>query len=153
MRSIRETTFTLPLSPAAALTLFTPEGERRWAGEDWDPVYPVPGAQNDDSSPGTVFTTESEGETSVWIVVDRTHDLMRYTRVRPGHNAGTVTVTCSPSQRGGECEVRVRYDVTALSQAGMGFVQALEHDHRSFIHDWQDEILQALNDESGSHPR
>jgi hypothetical protein len=146
VRSTNETTFSLPIPPAAALTLFTPEGERRWAGESWDPVYPTPDAERDDGSPGTVFTTESEGQTTVWIVVDRTRHLMRYARVMPGQNAGTVTVTCTPSDRDGECQVTVRYDLTALSEAGLGFVHALEHHQESSMHNWQSEILKALND-------
>jgi hypothetical protein len=36
VRAICEARFTLPLPVAAAVPLFTPEGERRWAGQSWD---------------------------------------------------------------------------------------------------------------------
>jgi hypothetical protein len=60
--------------PAGALPLFTPEGERAWAGPAWNPVYPDSAAAEDDSAPGTVFTTESHGgdETQVTVVYDVT---------------------------------------------------------------------------------
>ena len=35
IRATCEGQFTLPLATAAALPLFTPQGERRWAGCDW----------------------------------------------------------------------------------------------------------------------
>lgn len=69
MRVVRETGFTLPLDPSTALKLFTPEGERRWAGESWNPVYAEPDGAQDDSAPGTVFTTSGEHGTTTWIVI------------------------------------------------------------------------------------
>ena len=60
-----------------AVPLFTPEGERRWAGSAWDPVYAIPDAASDDSAPGTVFTTESDGGAAIWIVLERRNDGMR----------------------------------------------------------------------------
>jgi hypothetical protein len=36
--------FVLPLSAVTTLELFTPEGERRWAGSSWSPVYAIPEA-------------------------------------------------------------------------------------------------------------
>ena len=61
VRAICKGCFNLPLSVAAAVPLFTPEGERRWARSSWDPVYAITGAAENDSAPGTVFTTESDG--------------------------------------------------------------------------------------------
>jgi hypothetical protein len=33
------------MPPADARTLFTPEGERRWAGASWNPIYAIPEAR------------------------------------------------------------------------------------------------------------
>ena len=49
----------VPLSPDAAIHLFTPEGERDWVA-GWDPTYPA-GA---DLAPGLVFET---GPTTTWV--------------------------------------------------------------------------------------
>ena len=67
VRAVCEGGFTLPMTVEEALPLFTPEGERGWAGADWDPQYPIDGAAADDSAPGTVFTTESHGGARVRI--------------------------------------------------------------------------------------
>src|SRR5436189_6246057 len=61
VREICAGTFTLPVGVAAAVPLFTREGERRWGGASWDPIYALPQAANDDSAPGAVFTTEGAG--------------------------------------------------------------------------------------------
>lgn len=38
----RQASFTVELPISRARALFTPEGERGWADEDWDPQYPDP---------------------------------------------------------------------------------------------------------------
>ena len=118
IRAICEGRFTLPLRPESALELFTPEGERRWAGSSWSPEYAIPGAAVDDSAPGTVFTTESDGGAATWIVLERRDDGMRYARVAPGRIAGTITVSCSHGAATDETRVTVRYDVTSLGPEG-----------------------------------
>ena len=100
IRRICEGQFTLPLSVTEAVPLFTSEGERHWAGSSWDPVYAVPEAAEDDSAPGTVFTTESDGGRATWIVLERCPDGMRYARIAPDRIAGTIDVTCAASAAG-----------------------------------------------------
>ena len=91
--------FFLPLPPERALHLFTPVGERAWAGH-WDPHFPA-GEHGDGAAPGTVFLT---GDTH-WVVTDRREDGVRYARVTPGVRAGTVEVRVTAegprSARGG----------------------------------------------------
>jgi hypothetical protein len=89
------------LAPEAAIELFTPEGERRWAGPEWDPHYP---AGDDD----TVFVTHG----TVWITTERSPVTRAYARVAP-HDAGTVSVRCVPD--GGHTVAEVTYDLTALT--------------------------------------
>jgi hypothetical protein len=148
IRAICEGQFVLPLPVAAAVPLFTPEGERRWAGSAWDPVYALPDAAAGDAAPGTVFTTESEGGAATWIVLERRDDGMSYARVAPGRIAGTVTVRCSQGSAE-KTRVTVRYDVTSLSPEGAVFVRELEAGYDAFLDEWRSEILAALATEEG----
>jgi hypothetical protein len=152
LRAVCEGTFSLPLATSAAVPLFTPEGERRWAGSSWDPEYAVPDAVHHDSAPGTVFTTESDGGTATWIVLERRDDGMSYARVAPGRIAGTVSVTCSQADIADETLVTVRYDVTSLGPEGAAFVEELEAGYDGFLDEWRREILAGLARERGDVP-
>jgi hypothetical protein len=145
VRVVCEGRFDLPVPPADALSLFTPEGERAWAGPAWNPVYPDSDAAADDSAPGTVFTTESHGGDATWVVVERTQSAVRYARFVPGRIAGTIAVCCDPGAADGETEVTVVYDVTALGPEGAELVQHLRGDYGDFIGDWRREIVAALD--------
>src|SRR5689334_131284 len=94
------------------MSLFTPEGERSWAGKaGWDPHYPVPSRT---VGTGAVFTTRHADRTTIWVMVDHSPDRVRYARVTPGAAAGTVEVRVlsgSASRTG----LRVTYDLTALA--------------------------------------
>jgi hypothetical protein len=152
IRAVCEGHFTLPLPVTSAVPLFTPEGERRWAGSSWDPVYAIPEAVSDGAAPGTVFTTESDGGEATWIVLERREDGMSYARVAPGRIAGTITVHCSQRAHG-ETRVTVRYDVTSLGPEGVDFVQELEAGYDAFLDGWRREILVGLESERGSGAR
>jgi hypothetical protein len=143
VRVVCEGRFDLPVPPAEALTLFTPEGERAWAGPAWNPVYPDSGADHD-PAPGTVFTTESHGGDATWVVVERTDSAIRYARFVPGRIAGTIAVRCDPGSADGETEVTVVYDVTSLGTEGAEFVERLQDDYGAFIGGWRREIIAAL---------
>ena len=143
VRAICEGSFTLPLPVSDAVVLFTPEGERRWAGSDWDPQYAIPESAQDDSAPGTVFSTESDGGHATWVVVERRDDGMRYARVAPDRIAGTVDVRCAPAP-GDETRVTVTYDVTSLSPEGAAFVRELESGYDAFMASWREEIVGGL---------
>jgi hypothetical protein len=144
VRTICTGHFSLPLAVEDAKPLFTPEGERRWAGSSWDPIYAIPEAVEDDSAPGTVFTTESDGGMATWIVLQRREDGMRYARVAHDRIAGTIDVTCLPGTLPSEAEVTVRYDVTSLSPSGTVFVKELEASFDAFLDSWRQEIIDNL---------
>jgi hypothetical protein len=146
VRAVCKGSFVVPLPLESAVPLFTPEGERRWAGSSWDPVYALPEAAADDAAPGTVFTTESDGGSAAWIVLERRDDGMSYARVAPGRVAGTVTVRCS-SESAAETRVTVRYDVTSLGPEGADFVRELEAGYDAFLDEWRTAILAALSSE------
>jgi hypothetical protein len=99
-------TLRVPLPPERALHLFTPVGERAWA-PGWDPVFPA-GERGDGAAPGTVFLTGA----SIWVVVDREPDRVRYARVTPGVRAGTVEVRLRAD--GPHTLADVTYETTAL---------------------------------------
>lgn len=140
-RAICKSHFSLPIPVEEATPLFTPEGERRWEGSSWDPIYAIPEAVEDDSAPGTVFTTESDGGMATWIVLERRDDGMRYPRVAPDRIAGTIDVTCRPGMSSSETEVTVTYDVTSLSPDGTAFVKELETSFDAFLDSWRQEII------------
>ena len=142
-RAICTGRFSLPLAVEDAIPLFTPEGERRWAGSSWDPKYAIPEAVEDEA-PGTVFTTESDGGMATWIVLERRDDGMRYARVAPERIAGTIDVTCLPSASD-ETEVSVTYDVTSLSTEGTAFVNELEASFDSFLDGWREELVHGVD--------
>jgi hypothetical protein len=141
-RAICNGHFSLPVEDAKPL--FTPEGERRWAGSSWDPIYAIPEAVEDDLAPGTVFTTESDGGMATWIVLERREDGMRYARVAHDRIAGTIDVTCLPGRSQGETEVTVTYDVTSLSPDSTAFVKELEESFDAFLNSWREGIIDGL---------
>ena len=114
-----------------AMRQFTPVGERAWVGERWKPFFPG-GEEGDGDVPGTVFLTEHQGQTTYWVVVERSEDVVRYARVTPGVWAGTVEVRCEPTG-GSATTAEVTYELTALSEAG-------EVELAHFVDGYEDEI-------------
>ena len=98
-------------------------------------------AAEDDSAPGTVFMTESDGGDATWIVLERRHDGMRYARVAHDRIAGTIDVLCTQGDSADVTEVAVTYDVTSLSSQGSAFVEELEAGFDEFLEGWRQEIL------------
>jgi hypothetical protein len=124
------------LAPEAAIELFTAEGERRWAGPDWNPTYP---AGDDD----TVFVTEAHGHATVWVTVERSALVRCYARVAAGVDAGTVTVRCRPDDGGTVAEVT--YELTALTPDGDARLQHFSADYDGFLAGWERSIADALS--------
>ena len=135
----RATEITVGLPPDEAMALFTPEGERRWA-DGWDPHYPEPGRRE---GPGAVFTTGHGGHQTTWIMVDHAPGGVRNARVTEGMTAGTVAVDVVGS-RERSTQVRVTYDLTALSPAGETWLDAFDGHYETAIGDWATEIAVAL---------
>jgi hypothetical protein len=123
------------LAPEAAIELFTPEGERRWAGPEWDPQYP---AGDDD----TVFVTHG----TVWITTERSPLTRAYARVSPHGDAGTVTVRCRPA--GEHTVAEVTYDLTALGPEHD--VERFAAGYDDFLAEWERAIASAV---AGEVPR
>ena len=123
-----------------AFRLFTPRGEQDWVPQ-WKPHFPA-GAV-DDTAPGTVFETHTHGQTTTWVVVDSTLGRrIRYARVTPQVDAGTVTVTLEDV--GGQSEVTVTYELTTLTDAANAHLHAFAARYPAFLQSWEDAIAAYL---------
>ena len=126
-------TIELALPPDQAFELFTPSGERAWA-EGWDPRFPCP--TEEETEPGTVFTTDHGEQRTVWTVVHREgHSAIAYSRTTPGDRAGLVSVALQPSTAGSR--VTVGYDLTALEPSANRALKEFAHHYPAFLREWQ----------------
>lgn len=123
-----------------AFRLFTPRGEQDWV-TGWEPRFPAPAP--DDTRPGTVFETNAHGQTTIWLVLDRQWGKrISYARVTPGDQAGTVTITVSPTGR--HSEVEVTYELTALTGAASSRLREFADNYPAYLRSWQDAISARL---------
>ncbi|MCP3803445.1 SRPBCC family protein [Allokutzneria sp. A3M-2-11 16] len=130
----------VPLPPAEAFRLFTPRGEESWV-PGWRPEFPVP--TEDDTAPGTVFQTRADGRTTTWVVLARQPGhLLRYARLTPEVWAGTVEVELTPAGDGSE--VKVAYELTALSEPARTELREFADRYPEFLATWSEAITEAL---------
>lgn len=130
--------FELPLQPAAAIDLFTAEGERDWI-PGWVPEYPESGAVHD--AVGTVFIRRHPGGAETFVVVANEPLVRRYGRFTAGFTAGTVEVECAAAGDG--TLVRVTFDVTALSREGTEWIDGFGSGYDEMMTQWRDWIVAA----------
>lgn len=134
--------FELPLSATEAFDLFTAEGERRWV-PGWSPDILGPLPQH----PGLVFQTEAHGHKTIWTVIESDPASLRhlYSRVTPGHTAGTVEVRLHPA--GSACRVDVSYNMTALAD-DHALAPYVGEAFQAMLAEWQALITAALRRET-----
>jgi hypothetical protein len=141
-----ETTMTAPSQPAVhvstsftfnvnaplqrAAPLFGPEGERAWAGDDWNPqfLFPVPARDVE----GAVFTLRHGEDAAVWVntLFDLNAGRMQYVYVLGNLLATTINVRLHTTDAL-HTKVDVTYDRTALRPEANGHVAALaQHDQK-----------------------
>ena len=131
--------FLLPISPDRAWRLFTADGERRWVA-GWEPTFP---AGDDDELPGTVFTTESSGLPTFWVVTSvEPGRRLGYAKVTPGDLAGSVTVELSPTDDEDSTQVTVTYRLTALDDAARPGLADFARTFPEFLAGWRRAILE-----------
>lgn len=141
-RSHRTHSFTLAMPVGEAITLFTPEGEKRWAG-DWNPRYLAPSSGK--TVEGMVFTTDHGGAHTVWTLVRyRPEDgLVEYVRDTPGSRIAIVRVQCHVVGKQ-STRVAVTYIFTGLSEAGNAYIRDLnEQRYAEYIDSWRKDIAKA----------
>ena len=114
--------------------LFTPEGERAWAGKHWNPQYIFKGDSGDDS----VFTIDHGAWKAVWVVCS--HDLaarhFQYVYFIADLLVTKIDVRfASPDP--GTTKVHVTYERTAVRPEGKEHVAALTEQDRAAGKEWQ----------------
>jgi hypothetical protein len=116
-----------PLGRAAPL--FGPEGERRWAGAEWNPQFLYPQPAKDVQ--GAVFTVQQGDRKSVWITTlfDVDRGRMQYVSVVPGIRASIVDVRLNAVDAS-TTRVEVTYVRTALHGSANEEVLALGQSDR-----------------------
>ena len=126
-----------PLDRAAIF--FGPDGERCWAGPDWNPVffYPQPGKDVQ----GAVFTIQRGPHKSVWVntIFDPVAGRMQYVSFVPERLVSVVDV-CLSSVDSSSTRVEVAYARTALDAAANDEVEALGKRDRESGPEWQGAI-------------
>ena len=131
--------FTVALPRDATMALFTAEGEREWAADGWNPRF-LSGERRDGS--GAVFTTEHSGHTT-WVMVDHRPECVRYARVTDGLTAGTIAVEVVGADAD-RTQVRVTYDLTALSAEGDRWLEHFDAGYAAEIASWASDIADAI---------
>jgi hypothetical protein len=131
-----------PLDRAAIL--FGPDGERCWAGPNWNPefLYPQPGKDTQ----GAVFTVQHGPHKSVWVntLFDPAAGRMQYVSFTPETLVTTVEVRLTavdPSST----YVEVTYARTALDPAADDAVEGLGRKDRESGPEWQRAIEECLS--------
>jgi len=123
--------------------MFGPEAERRWAGEEWNPVflYPRPGRDVQ----GAVFTVDHGPIHTVWVntVFDLSHGRMQYVAISGDHFVTTVEVQLT-AVAASRTSVQVTYARTALVTAANDHVRELGERDRTSGPEWQRGIETAL---------
>jgi len=122
-----------------AFTLFGPNGERSWAGKDWNPefLYPRPSAD----VPGAVFTVKHGPHQAIWVntAFDIKARHIQYSYFIPEVMVTTIDLTFFPLDSG-STKVRVIYERSALDAAVNHDVQELGVNDRARGADWEKAI-------------
>ncbi len=132
--------------------LFSPEGERAWAGEHWDPqfIYPL-GAED---KQGAVFTIKHGALQAVWVTARRDLDArhFQYVYFIPDVMVTTIDVRFSLLDAK-TTKVNVTYARTAIRPDGDAHVKAMSEGDQRAGKEWQDAIDQYLASRKSKHQR
>jgi hypothetical protein len=135
--------FVVHASLSLAAPLFGPEGERGWAGQDWNPkfLHPQPGKDVQ----GAVFTVQHGPHRSVWVntIFDLSGGRMQYVAIIPDKVVSTIDVRLTAIDRL-RTAVEVTYARTALDIAANDDVEAMAKRDRESGMDWQQSIERCL---------
>jgi hypothetical protein len=122
-----------------AFPLFGPEGERSWAGADWNPqfVYPSPAADIQ----GTVFTVKHGPHRAIWVntAFDVEGRHIQYANFIEEVMVTTINLTFLPLDSA-STKVSVVYERTALSVTANQQVQLFGAGDRARGADWEKAI-------------
>jgi hypothetical protein len=131
--------FTVNAPMQDAAPLFGPEGERAWAGDDWNPhfVFPVPARDVE----GAVFTLRHGDRTAVWVntLFDLQAGRMQYVYVLADLLVTTIDVRLHAADAR-HTRVDVAYVRTALQPEANEQVAAMGEHDRKQAKVWEDAI-------------
>jgi len=126
-----------------AAVLFGPNGERCWAGPNWNPefLYPQPGKDTE----GAVFTVQHGHHKSVWVntLFDPAAGRMQYVAFIPEKLVTTVEVRLAAVDSS-NTDVEVTYARTALDSSANDEVEALGRKDSESGPEWQRAIEKCL---------
>jgi hypothetical protein len=126
-----------------AATFFGPDGERCWAGPQWNPefLYPQPGKDIE----GAVFKVQHGLHKSVWVntVFDLTRGRMQYVAFIPDVMVTTVDVRLMPLDPS-STKVEVTYARTAVDPVANEKVEAMGKKDGESGPEWQQAIEACL---------
>jgi hypothetical protein len=122
-----------------AASLFGPNGERSWVGDEWNPefIYPCPAADIE----GTIFTIKHGPHQAVWVntAFDLKGGHIQYVYFINDVMVTTIDVTFRPLDSA-STKVSVVYKRTALNAEADDDVQKLGVTDRSRGADWEKAI-------------
>jgi hypothetical protein len=140
--------FTVNAAMHDAAPLFGPEGERVWAGDDWNPqfVFPIPPKDVE----GAVFTVRHGEDSAVWVntLFDLEGGHMQYVYVLADLLATTIDVRLHPMDAA-HTRVDVTYARTALRPEADEHVLALGKHDSEQGKEWGDAINAYLQRRTG----
>jgi len=140
--------FTVNAPMHDAAPLFGPEGERVWAGDDWNPqfVFPVPARDVE----GAVFTVRHGEHTAVWVntLFDLEGGHMQYVYVLADLLSTTIDVRLHPIDAA-HTRVDVTYVRTALRPEADEHVLSLGKHDSAQGKEWADAINAYLQRRTG----
>lgn len=143
-RARSEFIFTVQAPMAVAFPLFGPEGERPWAGQEWDPqfVYPVPAKDVE----GAVFRVHHGHRSATWVntVFDAQAGHAAYVYVIDGKLATRIDVHLTPVDAG-TTRVRVMYERTALDPSVNPDIAEMAEKDPNIGLEWEREIREYLS--------
>jgi hypothetical protein len=132
-RVTRECVLTINAAPSVVHALICPVKEAEWL-ESWD--YELIFSQSGFAEYGCVFTSQSAGEETIWLITKRDDDRCEteFARITPGSRVAVVTVRI---EDGGQqtSRVLISYTITALSAAGNAFIDSFTEEN--FVKDMQ----------------
>ena len=131
--------FTVDAPIERAAPLFGPEGERAWAGDDWNPQFVFPSPARDIE--GAVFTVRHGEHTAVWVntLFDLKAGRMQYVYVLEDLLVTTIDVRLH-STDAGHTVADVTYVRTALRPEANDHVVAMGKNDRDQGKIWESSI-------------